>query len=158
MRARCQPEQESIPIPIPIATPILTMIGLVGSLCLEETHEESRLFGRALAVGLAGGGREQADVWAATGLMTIGPGSFQGGSRLAAIPISISISISIPISISISISISGICGSDLPTVLIVWVTKEGNGQGNSNGIVNCDRAPCGGGWILLALSGSCGLV
>jgi hypothetical protein len=49
MRARCQPEQESIPIPIPTPTPIQTMIWLIGNHCLVATHDGTRLFGQPLA-------------------------------------------------------------------------------------------------------------
>jgi hypothetical protein len=45
MRARRQPEQDSIPIP----TPTPTMIGRIGNHCLEATHEGARLFGSRLA-------------------------------------------------------------------------------------------------------------
>jgi hypothetical protein len=59
MRSRCHTGKGSIPIPIPISISIL--IGLIGNLCLEATHEGGCLFGRALvrngAVGLEGVGQ-----------------------------------------------------------------------------------------------------
>jgi hypothetical protein len=41
MRARCQPEQESIPIPI---STMIGRIGRIGHHGLEVTHEGARLF------------------------------------------------------------------------------------------------------------------
>ena len=46
MRARCQSEHESIPIP----TPIQTMIWLIGNYCMEATHDGTRLFGQSVAI------------------------------------------------------------------------------------------------------------
>jgi hypothetical protein len=45
MRAKRQPEQESIPIPIPIPTPIQAMIGLIGHTFLAVAPEGTNLFG-----------------------------------------------------------------------------------------------------------------
>jgi hypothetical protein len=68
MKAKRQPEQESIPIPIPIPipisinsinsississispTPIQTMIGLIGNHCLEATPEGAHLVAQPLS-------------------------------------------------------------------------------------------------------------